>query len=119
MRGSNRIVSGADATRVFSASHHQALAVPMSEQPEPDARRLSLAKLGQLALQALAVWGRPLLALRSLTHLLALAWQVEPPRYWLLLTRTRELGQGQAPQNELMLLVCSATRRARRRGGRR
>ena len=86
MRGSNRAASGADADRVFSSSHHRALAARMSEQPEPDARRLSLAKLGQLgqlgqrALQALAVWGRPHLALRSLMRLLALAWQVEPPR---------------------------------------
>lgn len=83
MRGSNRAASGADADRVFSSSHHRALAARMSEQPEPDARRLSLAKLGQLgqrALQALAVWGRPPLTLRNLTHLLASAWQVEPPR---------------------------------------
>ena len=80
MSVSNQAASGADAARVFSASHHQALVARMSEQPEPDARRPSLAKPGRRAFPLLAVWGRSLLALRNLTNLLALAWQVEPPR---------------------------------------
>jgi len=104
------MANGADAARVFSASYRQALAVPMSEQPEPDARHLFLAKPEQLALQTLAVWGRP-----------PLAWRVELSRCWLPSRRTRELGQGreQVAQNEPMPPACSVTRRARRRGGRR
>lgn len=67
MKGNNHPANGAGAVHVFLANRRQALVVRMLGRPEPDARRLFLAKSGRLALQALGVWKWSPLAWRTET----------------------------------------------------